>query len=217
MASGLSTSILLAQRRGDAGGEGVGAVEMPVRVVGGEQQHVVVADLVEDARHAGGVGRRVGGLQGDAHVFADELGGRAVDPGHFGAHAAPGLVGAPEEIRQPGEAGFDQHDAESGEFGEHALMDQAQQLGLEGLGVADDILEVVGGPAIAGGGVAGGAAGVDADRQAVARGGLEDRPVLPLAERGVADGEQQHLHETGIGGAAVDLGRRRLAGPAGRR
>ena len=71
---------------------------------------------------------------------------------------------------------------------------------------SDDVLEMVGGPAIAAGGVAGGGAGVDADRQAVALGGRVDRPVLRMAERGVAGGEQQDLDEAGVGGAAVDLG-----------
>ena len=52
------------------------------------------------------------GCKRQANMLADDLGRRPVDPGHLGAHAAPGLVGAPQQIRQPGEAGFDQHHAQ---------------------------------------------------------------------------------------------------------
>ena len=79
---------------------------------------------------SGVAGRRIDRLQGHAHVLADDLGRRAVDPRHLGAHAAPGLAGAPEQIRQPGEARFDQHQPQRREFLEHAFGEEAQAVAI---------------------------------------------------------------------------------------
>src|SRR6202012_4339530 len=77
------------------------AVELPVRIIRREQEHLVGADLFDDVFDALRVGRSVERLHGDADVVADDGGRLALDPGHLDAHAAPGLVGAPHEGRQP--------------------------------------------------------------------------------------------------------------------
>ena len=71
----------------------------------------------------------------------------ALDPGHLDAHAAPGLVGAPHEGRQPAHARFHQHDLEAGKFAEHAFIDQAQHLGLKRLRLGEIIFVAIGRPA----------------------------------------------------------------------
>ena len=69
-------------------------------------------------------------------------------------------------------------------LGENTLGDQAGQLRLEGGGLVDVFLGERGRPADRGHRVAVHAAGVDADRQAVAFRGGVDRPVLPAAQGG---------------------------------
>ena len=46
-------------------------------------------------------------------MLADQVGGRALHPGHLGAQAPPGLVRAPQEVRQPADAGVQQHHAQA--------------------------------------------------------------------------------------------------------
>ena len=98
---------------------------------------------------------------------------------------------------------------------EHALADQAQQLRLEGQRGGDVILQMVGRPAIAGGGVPRGGAGMDGERQAVPLGRRPDRPEQPLAQRHVAHGQHHHLHEARIAGAALDFRHRQLGALGG--
>ena len=92
-----------------------------MRKVGGKQQHLVRLQLVHDAPNVRRAGRAVKRLGGEAHVLAHDLLGRAIDPRHLDAHAAPELGEAPQVRRQPGDAQFDQHDLEPGELGEHAF------------------------------------------------------------------------------------------------
>ncbi len=100
---------------------------------------------------------------------------------------------------------LDQHDAKRRELVEHALGDQADELGLKPRRLADIILHIVRGPADGGGRMVLRAAGVHPDRQSVPLGRRVDRPVQPPAERRVAAHQHQHLHEAPIGGAALDL------------
>ena len=93
---------------------------------------------------------------------------------------------------------------------EHALDDQAGQLGLERLRLRDVILDVIGAPAHRSRRVMIIAAGMDADRQAEPFGRGINRPVGALAERHVAHHQHQHLDEALVGGAALDLGDRFL-------
>ena len=66
---------------------------------------------------------------------------------------------------------------------------------LEGRGLRGVVLGVVGRPAERRDRVAIGAAGMDADRQAVLFGRGVDRPVVTLAQRRVVHHQQQDLHE----------------------
>ena len=94
--------------------------------------------------------------------------------------------------------------------GEHALHDQAGQLGLERGGLGYVILDVVGAPTDRGRRVVIGAAGVDADGEAQPFGRRIDRPVGALAQGHVAHDQHQHLDEALIPRAALDLGDRLL-------
>ena len=99
------------------------------------------ADLLDQRRDLRRIVGRVGRLDGQPHMVADDVEGRLGHPRHLGAHAAPGLVELPREGRQPGEARFDQHHLERRKLGEHALGDEARQLRREELRVRDVILE----------------------------------------------------------------------------
>src|SRR5712664_4590126 len=90
------------------------AVELPMWVIGGEQEHLVRVDHVDDVCNAFRIGRTVERLRGQADVVAHDRRRLAIDPGHLDADAAPGLVGAPHEGRQPADAGLHQHDLEAG-------------------------------------------------------------------------------------------------------
>ena len=130
---------------------------------------------------------------------------RPVDPRHLRPHAAPGLVGPPQQRRQPGEARFDQHQLERGELLEHALGEEAQQLRFERRRLRDVILHPVRRPARRGRRMAIGAAGVNADREPVLFGRRIDRPIGAAAEQHLAHGKQQHLHEAAVGREPLDL------------
>src|SRR6266700_8249023 len=64
------------------------AVELPVRIIRREQEHLVGADHVDDVGDAGRIGRRVERLRGEADVVTHDRRRLAIDPGHFDAHAA---------------------------------------------------------------------------------------------------------------------------------
>src|SRR3954447_21827159 len=55
------------------------AVELPVRIVGREQEHLFRADLVDDLLDASGVARRIKRLHGDAEILANDLSRLALD------------------------------------------------------------------------------------------------------------------------------------------
>src|SRR5882724_13174529 len=80
------------------------AVELPVRVIGGEQEHPVRIDHVDDVGNAFRIARAVERLRGQANVVTHDRRRLAVDPRHLDADAAPGLIGAPHEGRQPADA-----------------------------------------------------------------------------------------------------------------
>ena len=94
----------------------------------------------------------------------------------------PLLVQPPGERRQPAEAALDHHDLQLREALEHAFQDQAGHHRLAGGRMAGHLLDVVGRPAGSRDGIAAIAEDMDADRQAVPRRGLVDRPVAAAAE-----------------------------------
>ena len=152
--------------------------------------------------------RSVERLDRQPHMVAHDLIGRTPDPRHFGAYAPPKFGQPPQKGRQPGDAGFNQHHLERGIFGENTLADQARDLRLKALRLRAIILGVPRRPAERGDRMPIARSGVNTDRQTVALRGLEYRPVFPPAERRLAHGENQHLHEATIRSAALDLGDR---------
>ena len=148
---------------------------------------------------------RVERLDRQPEMVPNDLVGRAVHPWNLGPQAAPELGKAPEEARQPGHAGFDEHDLQAGMLGEHALADQARHLRLEALRLRRVILDVIGRPAERRHRVAVGRTGMDADRQSVALGRGIDRPEVPPSKRHLLHRQDQHLDEAPVLGAALDL------------
>src|SRR4051812_11532872 len=73
------------------------AVELPMRIVRREQQHVVAVDHLDDAVEYIAVARRINWLYGKPNIFADDLRRRSLYPRHLGSHAAPGLDRPPDE------------------------------------------------------------------------------------------------------------------------
>src|SRR6185503_13463543 len=59
------------------------AVELPVRIIGREQEHLVGADLLDDVGDAGRIRRAVERLHGDADMVADDRSRLALDPWHL--------------------------------------------------------------------------------------------------------------------------------------
>ncbi len=149
--------------------------------------------------------RRVDRLQREADVAAHNFQRRAIDPRRFHPDAAPELVQSPQIGRQPGEAGFQHHHFQGRMPREHALDDQAGQLGLERLRLRDIVLDVIGAPADRCRRVVIGGTGMNADRQAEPFGRGIDRPIEALAERHVAHDQHQHLDEARVLGAALDF------------
>ncbi len=164
--------------------------------------------MVEQPVQGCGIRRRVDRLQRETDIAAHNLERRAVDPRRLHADTAPELVQPPEIGRQPGEAAFQHHHLQLRMPCEHALDDQAGELGLERLRLRDIVLDVIGSPADRGGRVVIGGTGMNADRQAQPFGRGVDRPVGTLAEWDVAHHEHQHLYEAAIARAALDLGDR---------
>src|SRR6185295_14834465 len=94
-----------------------------------------------------GVRRPVERLDGEAEIVAHDLGWAAIHPRDLGARAAPELREAPQERRQPGDAGLDQNHLQFRVLGEDALADEARDLSLKALALAGVILEVTRRPA----------------------------------------------------------------------
>ena len=161
---------------------------------------------MEDRR----IRRRVDRLQRKPDVAAHNFLGRAVHPRRFHTNAAPEFVQPPQIGRQPAPAGFQHHHFQVRMPREDALDDQAGQLGLERLRLGDVILDVIGTPADRGRRVVVGAAGMDADRQAMLLSRGVDRPVGAFAERHVTHHKHQHLDEARIFRTALDLRHRLL-------
>ena len=107
---------LLHQTLREALGQHVLRIIMPMRVVGREQQDIVGADMLQHALQHCGFRRSVVRLQGETDMPAHQGRGRFGRPRHLAPHAAPGLVRSPQEARQPGEARFDHHHLELGNF-----------------------------------------------------------------------------------------------------
>ena len=84
--------------------------------------------LEHAGQHPRIVPRRVDRLQREADVLADDVGRRPVDPGNLGRTPRQVLLVRHSKVRQPGEAGFDQHQLELRELLEHALGEEAEQL-----------------------------------------------------------------------------------------
>src|SRR5258705_11092577 len=61
------------------------AVELPMRIIGREQEHLVRADHVDDVGDAGRIGWSVERLRGDANMVAHDRGRLAGDPWHLEA------------------------------------------------------------------------------------------------------------------------------------
>ena len=142
----------------------------------------------------------------------DVLAGQFGQPGHLVAQCLVVLVQAPHHVREPAHAALHHHHFELGELDEDALADQADHVGLRALGEAGVPLDVLAHPTrrrrLAGDGAALGA-GVDGYGQAVALGGLVDRPVALVAQRRFGGGGEQHLHEVRVVADPVDFLRRR--------
>src|SRR6476661_4190421 len=62
-------------------------VELPVRIVGRKQEHLVGADLLDHVSDTGGIRRPIERLHGDADMVANDGSRLALDPRHLDAHA----------------------------------------------------------------------------------------------------------------------------------
>ena len=157
------------------------AIEVPVRVVGREQQHVVGAQMLEQALRPP---RAVGGASNGCSVR--RTCSRTISTG---ARSTQGT-----SMRRPRQ-NFDnrQQNAGSqltpdsisttfrrGKLHEHAVAEQAGELRLHALGLIDIVLDVVAGPADRGDRAAIGAAEMEPDRQVQAL-GLLDRSATSSA------------------------------------
>src|ERR1700733_979503 len=132
-------------------------------------------------------------------MLPDDLGRRAVHPGNLCAHRAPGLGRPPHEIWKPAETRLHHDDGEGGVFREYPFTNQARQLRLERLGLADIVLEIIGWPSGAGWRVSEGAACMNPEWQFMARAGLINRPVESPTKGHVSHRENHHLNESAIG------------------
>ena len=152
-------------------------VEVPVRIVGGEQ-HAVPADPVDHLDEMRGIVRLLDRLGRVPEMLAQIFRRRALEVRHFLAHALPMLVHAPAERRRPGVAGLDRHHLELRKALEHAFHDHAHdhRLLVRQEGVV--LLHVIGRPAGTGGGMSAVDVGVVLpERQARRFDRLIDRPV----------------------------------------
>src|ERR1700730_4830254 len=73
----------------NARGEEIIAVELPMRVVGGEQQELVRTQMIDHAADDVGGIRSVERLDGQAEMVAENIPRRALEPGNLAAQAAP--------------------------------------------------------------------------------------------------------------------------------
>ena len=166
-----------------------GIVEIPMRIVGGEEQPVD-ADPFHHVVEVLAPFRLFHRLRREPDMLADVFRRPALQMRRLVAQPSPVLVQPPHQRRQPGDAGLDEQHPQAGKALEHAFQHEAGQQRLAALRVADHLLDVVGRPAAAGDRKAAIAEGMHGNRQPRAFGGCKDRPVFALAQR--------------LGGAAQD-------------
>ena len=123
---------------------------------------------------------------------------------------APTVVQPPHQRGQPGEAPFDQRHLQRRKLLEHAFANQADDLGLKGLGHAPMVLDVVGGPAGPRNGSCSGAPKMDAHRQLAAQRGLIDLAVPGPPQGLVGPNQQEDLNESRMASHPIDLLRRQI-------
>src|SRR5262245_53685303 len=133
----------LLRQAGREGAEGV--VEVPVRVVGGEQQPVP-ADPFHGVEQVLAVLRLLHGYGRDPDVLADVFRRVLLEVRHLRAHPLEELVEPPGERRQPGKATLHHHHLQLREALEHAFDDQARYRRLARGRMPRAFLDVVGGP-----------------------------------------------------------------------
>ena len=138
-------------------------------------------------------------------MFAGILCRGFFQPRHFRPHAAPGLVGAPHPGRQPGHAGFHQHDLQPRKLDEHAFGNQTVQHAGKSGRPRNVIFQIIRRPTEIGRRMPVRAAGVNPDRQIKLLGHAINRPVLAPAQRNLLHFPDQHLDEARIGRATFDL------------
>src|SRR5262245_12770618 len=105
-------------------------VEVPVRVVAGEQD-LVPADPLHHVEDVIGLLRFLHRLGRDPEMLAQIFRRRLAQMRDLVLHALPVLVEPPAERRDPGETRLDQYDLELGVALEHTLNDQARDRGLQ--------------------------------------------------------------------------------------
>src|ERR1700730_1299475 len=81
----------------NAGREEIIAVELPMRVVGGEQQKLVRTQMIDHAADDVGGIRSVERLDGKAEMVAENIPRRALDPGNLATQAAPEFGEPPQK------------------------------------------------------------------------------------------------------------------------
>ena len=180
-------------------------VEVPMRVVGREQQ-LVPADPFDHLEQMLAPLRVFHRLRGPPDVVADVFRRLALEMRHLAAQPLETLVEPPGQRRRPAEAGLDHHHLQFRKALEHAFQHEARERGLLALRMADHLLDVEARPARRGDRIAAEAEGVHADRKPGLLRRLVDRPVAALAERLDVAAEQQHLHEILVAGALADFG-----------
>ncbi len=177
-----------------------------MRIVGREHQDLVSAHQVDELQPL--VGRDVLGRLGrEAQPLADMRARQLLDPRHLDASLPVLAVEPPHDVRQPGKAALEHHEAQARELVEDAVADQADHLRHQAHRDQRVPLHIGQPHAI---GPLHLRRVVEGDLQVVACGGGEDRPVLRLAIGDVADDGQQNLAHLWVRGHAVDLTRRRL-------
>ena len=178
-------------------------VELPMRIIGREQQQLVRSEMLDQPLHRAAAWAPSTGWVVRRTCWRTISAGERSTHGTSSRSPRQNLVSRQRWAGSQGHAGFDQHHAQVGELGEHALAHQAGQRRLEGGRLGGVVFRVVARPADGRDRVTIGAASMDADRQSVLLAASIDRPVLPLAQRRVAHHKHQTCTKRWSGGDAM--------------
>src|SRR6185437_9019450 len=178
--------------------DGLWIVEIPVRIIGREEE-AIPADPFDDTQQIVGALGLFHRLRREPDMLADVFGRRPFQMRNLAAHLLPMLIEPPAQWRNPSETTFDQHELQPFEALEHAFQDHAGEDAHDDIGEGLVLLEIEGGPTRRRRcETAAETRDMQPERQVVALACFVDRPIARPTQRLDGARRETHLDEAAV-------------------